>query len=107
MAICQEGTMTTSADDQTTKIPNYKCNKDQPADCGTAAFVDATNVILLLIYQLGPEAYSHDFCLRGCTLFFTKTLMTVFSRHPLLHGHIRHILSPTTLWLGHGVRNRN
>ena len=33
----------------------------------------------------------------GCTFFLTKNLMTLFfSHHHLLHGHIRHILPPTT-----------
>ena len=32
----------------------------------------------------------------GTLSSWPRTLMTFFSRHPLLHGHIRHILPPTT-----------
>ena len=39
---------------------------------------------------------SRDFLCEGRTFFLTKNLMTFFSHHPLLHGHIRHILPPTT-----------
>ena len=36
------------------------------------------------------------FSMVGCTFFLTKNLITSFSHHHLLHGHIRHIVSPTT-----------
>ena len=67
-----------------------------------------TALIITSVTRCGQEAqsvnsgghrHSQDF-LWECTFFLAKNPMALFSHHPLLHGHIRHIL-PRTTFLSH------